>query len=112
MSENISKFNEEKILYEEFKKINGQLNEEKQKLKKYRESYHKEGAETESKIIIFVQNNNEQLSDLSEEKKQELEGIIYNNKKSLKKYKKSINKVNQLVDEFNNKHIFTKFRNE
>jgi len=103
LSENISKFNEEKILYEEFKKINGQLNEEKEKLKKYRESYHKEGAETESKIIIFVQNNNEQLSDLSEEKKQELEGIIYNTKKALKKYKKSINKVNQLVDEFNNK---------
>ena len=103
LSDNISKFNEEKILYENFKKINTQLNEEKEKLKKYRELYHKEGIETESKIINFVKNNNEQLLDLSEEKKQELEGIIYNTKKALKKYKKSINKVNQLVDEFNKK---------
>ena len=103
LNENISKFNEEKILYEEFKKINIQLNEEKEKLKKHRESYHKKGKETESKIINFVQNNNEQLLDLSEEKKQELEDIIYNTKKALKKYKISVNNVNQLVDEFNNK---------
>jgi hypothetical protein len=69
LNENISKFNEEKILYEEFKKINTQLNEEKEKLKKNRESYHKEGKEAEIKILKFVQNNDEQLSDLSEEKK-------------------------------------------
>ena len=103
LNENISKFNEEKILYEEFKKINIQLNEEKEKLKKHRESYHKKGKETEIKIINFVQNNNEQFLDLSEEKKQELEDIIYNTKKALKKYKISVNNVNQLVDEFNNK---------
>ena len=103
LTENILKFTEEKDLYEEFKKINTQLNEKKEKLKKHRESYHKEGKEVESKIIKFVQNNNEQLTNLSEEKKKELEGIIYNAKKALNKYKKSINKVNQLIDEFNNK---------
>ena len=103
LNENISEFNKEKEIYEEFKKINTQLNEEKEKLNKRRELYHKEGKDAESNIINFVQNNNEQFSHLSEEKKQELEDIIYNAKKTLKKYKKSVNKVNQLVDEFNNK---------
>ena len=103
LSENISKFNEEKAFYDEFKRINNQLHDEREKLRKNKELYHKAGKEAENKIKKFVQNNNEQLSNLPEEKKQELEGITHNPKKALNNYKNSVNKVNQLVDIFNNK---------
>ena len=103
LNEHIAKFNEEKNFYLEFKKINKELQEEKEKLKKNKEAYHKAGRDAENKIKKFVKNYHEQLSNLPEELQQELNGYTSNPKKALYNYRNSVAKVNQLVDKFNDK---------
>ena len=103
LNEHIAKFNEEKNFYLEFKKINKELQEEKEKLKKNKEAYYKAGRDAENKIKKFVKNYHEQLSNLPEELQQELNGYTSNPKKALYNYRNSVAKVNQLVDKFNDK---------
>ena len=99
----IKNFNSEKSFYEEFKKINKELNEEKERHKKNREIYHKAGKEAENKIKNFVEKNFQILDNLTEESKKELDNICLPPSRALNNYKLSVSKVNQLVEKFNNK---------
>ena len=102
----IKTFNKEKTMYNDFKKLNKELQEEKEKLEKNKEIYHRVGKEAENKIKKFVENHFSNLSDISiltEELKKELDGISSPAYKALNNYKISINKVNQLIDTFNYK---------
>ena len=103
ISEHIKNFNNEKSFYEEFKKINKELQEEKERLKKNKEIYHKAGKEAENKIKKFVENNFQILDNLPEESQKELDSIALPPTRALNNYKISVEKVNQLVNKFNNK---------
>ena len=96
------KFNEEKNIYENLKRINKDLEDEKIKLSKNKEAYHKTGKEAEKKIKTFIKNNIQNLSNLSPESKNELNNIVSNPIKTLDNYTSSISKVNDLVQKYNN----------
>ena len=98
----LKKFNEEKNIYENLKRINKDLEDERIKLTKNKEAYHKTGKEAEKKIKAFVQNNIQTLSNLSPESKNELNNIVSNPIKTLDNYTSSISKVNDLVQKYNN----------
>ena len=98
----LKKFNEEKNIYENLKRINKDLEDERIKLSKNKEAYHKTGKEAEKKIKAFVQNNIQTLSNLSPESKNELNNIVSNPIKTLDNYTSSISKVNDLVQKYNN----------
>ena len=98
----LKKFNEEKNIYENLKRINKDLEDERIKLTKNKEAYHKTGKEAEKKIKAFVQNNIQTLSNLSPELKNELNNIVSNPIKTLDNYTSSISKVNDLVQKYNN----------
>ena len=98
----LSKFNEEKNIYDNLKKINKELEEEKVKLSKNKDLYHKVGREAENQIKIFVTNNINNLNNLSPELKNELHSMTSNPIKTLNNYTASIKKVNDLVIKYNN----------
>ena len=98
----LKKFNEEKNIYENLKRINKDLEDERIKLSKNKEAYHKTGKEAEKKIKTFVQNYIQNLSNLSPESKNELNNIVSNPIKTLDNYTSSISKVNDLVQKYNN----------
>ena len=98
----LKKFNEEKNIYENLKRINKDLEDERIKLSKNKEAYHKTGKEAEKKIKTFVQNNIQNLSNLSPESKNELNNIVSNPIKTLDNYTSSISRVNDLVQKYNN----------
>ena len=98
----LKKFNEEKNIYENLKRINKDLEDERIKLSKNKEAYHKTGKEAEKKIKTFIKNNIQNLSNLSPESKNELNNIVSNPIKTLDNYTSSISKVNDLVQKYNN----------
>ena len=98
----LTHFNQEKNIYEDLKRINKELDEEKNKLIKNRDTYYKVAREAEKKIKIFVQNNMHNLSNLSPELKTELNNIVSNPIKCYDNYTSSISNVNDLVIKFNN----------
>ena len=98
----LTKFNQEKNIYENFKRINKDLEDEKIKLAKNKDIYHNTGIEAEKKIKIFVNYHITNLSNLSPELKTELNNIVSNPIKALDNYKLSIMKVNDLVTKYNN----------
>ena len=98
----LKKFNEEKNIYENLKRINKDLEDERIKLSKNKEAYHKTGKEAEKKIKTFVQNNIQNLSNLSPESKNELNNIVSSPIKTLDNYTSSISRVNDLVQKYNN----------
>ena len=98
----LTHFNQEKNIYEDLKRINKELDEEKNKLIKNRDTYYKVARDAEKKIKIFVQNNMHNLSILSPELKTELNNIVSNPIKCYDNYTSSISKVNDLVIKFNN----------
>ena len=98
----LKKFNEEKNIYENLKRINKDLEDERIKLSKNKEAYHKTGKDAEKKIKTFVQNNIQNLSNLSPESKNELNNIVSNPIKTLDNYTSNISKVNDLVQKYNN----------
>ena len=57
-------FNEEKNIYDNLKRIKKDLDEEKIKLSKNKDAYHKSGKEAEKKIKAFVEDNINKLSNL------------------------------------------------
>ena len=101
-TEHLKTFNNEKILYNEFKKIIKELEDEMEKLQKNKEIYHKIGKDSENKIIKFVENNLQKLSNLPLELKRELDSINFPFIKALNTYKNSVDKVNQLKKKYNN----------
>ena len=98
----LTHFNQEKNIYEDLKRINKELDEEKNILIKHRDTYYKVARDAEKKIKIFVQNNMHNLSNLSPELKTELNNIVSNPIKCYENYTSSISKVNDLVIKFNN----------
>ena len=98
----LTHFNQEKNIYEDLKRINKELDEEKNILIKNRDTYYKVARDAEKKIKIFVQNNMHNLSNLSPELKTELNNIVSNPIKCYDNYASSISKVNDLVIKFNN----------
>ena len=98
----LTHFNQEKNIYEDLKRINKELDEEKNKLIRNRDTYYKIARDAEKKIKIFVQNNMHNLSNLSPELKTELNNIVSNPIKCYDNYTSSISKVNDLVIKFNN----------
>ena len=101
LNQHIKSFNNEKAFYEQFKKLNKELQDEKENLKKNKEIYHKAGKEAENKIRKFVETNFQYLSNLPEEEQRELNNIVYQPKRALMNYSSSVERVNQLVDKFN-----------
>ena len=103
LDEHIKKFNYEIEFYEELKKINKELLDEKDRVNKNKDLYNKSGREAEIKIKKFVEFNSQYLSNLPIELKDELSEITLNPIKNLNNYKNSVNRVNQLIKKFNDK---------
>ena len=103
LDEHIKKFNSEIEFYEELKKINKELLEEKDRVNRNKDLYNKSGREAEIKIKKFVELNSKYLSNLPFELKDELSEITLNPIKNLNNYKISVNRVNQLIKKFNDK---------
>jgi hypothetical protein len=99
----IKSFVDEKIFYEDFKKINKELLDEKNELQRNKKIYDDIGRDIESKIKQIVQDNYNQLQNLPLEVDQNLKSLALMREKPLDNYKSSIQKVNQLVEKFNNK---------
>ena len=97
----LTQFNKEKNIYENLKKINKDLEEEKNKLIRNRDMYYKVARDAEKKIKNFVQNNIQTISNLSPELNNELVNIASNPIKCYDNYTSSISKVNDLVLKFN-----------
>ena len=96
-------FSNEKVMYNEFKKMNKELQDEKEKLLKNKEIYHKVGKEAESKILKFVEINFQNLDNLTDDLKKELDNITSPPNRALNNYSNSIDKVNILIDNYNKK---------
>ena len=99
----INAFTKEKALYDDFKKLNKELQEEKEKLKKNKEIYHIAGKDAENKIKKFIETNYQNLYNLSEDLKKELDNITLPPIKAYTNYKSSFIRVNELKTKFNNK---------
>ena len=97
----LKKYKEEKNIYENLKRIKNDLDEERIKLSKNKEAYHKSGQEAEKKIKTFVEKNINTLSNLPPEFKNELNNIAINPIKTLDNYSLSVAKVNDLVMKYN-----------
>ena len=97
----LTQFNNEKNIYENLKKINKDLEEEKQKLIKNRDTYYKVARDAEKKIKNFVINNLQSLPNVPVELKNELTNITSYPIKCYDNYTSSISKVNDLVLKFN-----------
>ena len=85
------------------------MEEEKEELKTNKTGYHKSGNEMEKKVQAFVESNLNIMNNLPPNLKTQLNGLVKNPKKLLKKYKESIQKVNDLSISFNKKQneLFT-----
>ena len=101
----LSKLNKEISLYDDFKKINKDLNEEKDKLKKSKDEYNKCGQEAEIKIKEFAEKNLQNLSRIRDSQilLDQIENITRLPKNSLVKYRTSIRKANELITKYNYK---------
>ena len=101
----ISLFSQEKALYDDLKKTNKDLNEEKEKLKKGKEEYHKIGKDSENKIRQFAKNNLQYITRIedSELLQGQLFDLIVSPKRALENYRESNIKTNQLITKYNQK---------
>ena len=87
--------------YNTLKDLGKTLNEEKEALKANKADYHKVGADMETTVKKFVEVNKDTLNNLLPALKNQLNSLVKYPKKSLKKYKDSIQRVNELSIEFN-----------
>ena len=102
ISGHISKLDKEVSFYQQLKKINKDLIEEKEKLKKNKEIYHKAAKEAEDKIKIKNITNINQIykNDIL---RKNIEAIASTPKKALNNYKQSIVKTNEIIKKYNEK---------
>ena len=105
----LNKYKGERYIYSELKNIRKNLEEEKEELKANKTGYHKSAVDMENKIEKFVESNLNNMNNLTPQLKNQLNGLVRNPKKLLKKYKESIQKVNDLSVSFNKKQneLFT-----
>ena len=99
----LPKLNKEISLYEEFKKINKDLKEEKEKLKKNKDEYHKLGQEAETKMKQFAEKNIQNIAQIGESQilQIQIETIAILPRNSLSNYRDSVKKSNQIIDKYN-----------
>ena len=98
--------NKEITIYEELKKINKDLKEEKAKLKKNKEMFHKVGKKAEDDIKNFVKNIPD-INDIYENEiiNFDLNKIVENPREAFKNYKNSLQRANKLIKQFNSKQL-------
>ena len=98
--------NKEITIYEELKKINKDLKEEKAKLKKNKEMFHKLGKKAEDDIKNFVKNIPD-INDIYENEiiNFDLNKIVENPREAFKNYKNSLQRANKLIKQFNSKQL-------
>ena len=99
----LNKYKAERFIYSELKNIRKNLEEEKEELKNNKTGYHKAAEDMENKVKIFVETNLNNMDNLPQPLKNQLNGLVKNPKKLLKKYKESIQKVNNLSISYNKK---------
>lgn len=101
-SKHVSVLNKEISFYEEFKKINRDLQEEKAKLIKVKENYHKLGKKGENEVKEFAKYIN-RLNDIYDNLilYDQLENKVEPMKKALYDYKLCLNKTNRLIKNYN-----------
>lgn len=115
----LPKLNKEISLYAEFKKIHKELNEEKERLKKSKDEYNKNGQEAEIKIKEFAEKNLQNLPRIRDSQLllDQIENITRLPKNSLIKYRTSVRKANELITKYNYKqteifNIIPEIKNE
>ena len=98
--------NKEITIYEELKKINKDLKEEKEKLKKNKEMFHKVGKKAEDDIKNFIKNIPD-INDIYENEiiNFDLNRIVENPREVFKNYKNSLDRANKLIKKFNSKQL-------
>ena len=98
--------NKEITIYEELKKINKDLKEEKEKLKKNKEMFHKVGKKAEDDIKNFIKNIPD-INDIYENEiiNFDLNKIVENPREVFKNYKNSLDRANKLIKKFNSKQL-------
>ena len=98
--------NKELSIYDEFKKINRDLQDEKEKLVKNKEEYHKLGKKVEKDLKKYIKNikdskdiyiNDLLINDISM--------IVEKAKESYEHYQSSLNKTNELIKKYNSKQL-------
>ena len=96
----------ELIFYDELKKTNEYIQEEKEKLNKNKEIFHTLVRQVENEIKNFV-NNNPNLKDIYENEiiKNDLLKIIASPRNAFKDYKRSLDKTNHLIKIYNSKQL-------
>ena len=99
----INKYKVEMNIYNNLKNIRKNLIDKKEELKNNKKEYHLAGIEMEKNIKKFVKENIDNLDNLTNQLKNQLNGFAKNPKRLLKKYKDSIQKVNELTISFNTK---------
>ena len=101
-SKHISVLSKEITFYEEFKKINKELQEEKERLLKAKENYHKLGQKGENEVKDFAKYIN-RLNDIYDNLilYDQLENKVEPMKKALYDYKASLSRSNKLIKNYN-----------
>lgn len=99
-----SNLDKEISYYEEFKKINKDLREEREKLNKNKDSYHKLGKKSENEIKKFAKNI-PKIEDINQNEilQLELDNIAEPVKMALEDYRISLIKTNELIKKYNEK---------
>ena len=93
----VNKFEEEKKIYEEFKKINKKLKEERINLNKSKDEYMSSGKDVEEQIKNFVKNKTDIDNLINSDNNYELNNIGYKYKTALTSYKKKVNKMKEII---------------
>ena len=98
--------NKELAIYDELKKINKDLQEEKEKLKKNKEIFLKVGKKAEDDIKEFIKNIPD-INDIYENEivNYDLNRIADNPREIFKSYKNSLIRTNRLIKQFNSKQL-------
>ena len=97
----VNKFEEEKKIYEEFKKINKKLKEERINLNKSKDEYMSSGKDVEEQIKNFVKNKTDIDNLINSDNNYELNNIGYKYKTALTSYKKKVNKMKEIIASYN-----------
>ena len=99
----INKYRGEMAIYSDLRNIKKNMQTERAELKNNKTKYHEAGIDMEKKIKKFVEDNFSIMNNLPNNLKNQLTGFAKNPKKLLKKYKDSVQRVNDLSVIFNNK---------
>ena len=99
----INKYRGEMAIYTDLRNIKKNMQTERTELKNNKTKYHEAGIDMEKKIKKFVEDNFSIMNNLPNNLKNQLTGFAKNPKKLLKKYKDSVQRVNDLSVIFNNK---------